>query len=392
MSPLALLAVLAAPPAPTCPDTAAATVEIGDPHAPLRLHAFFDPALTTGHAIFNELRRVVAERPDDIAVSLWIVRPQASFDPRLDRVRRFVWAAARLGLLDAALALIARAGPDHVGVALLDDERTRALAPALHTAPERLLAALAEGCDGARLDRASAHAITVGRHAPLGMVRLPVFAVGEFVFDDTPTLERVRPELGREPVRRALRWRAAASPPPAPPPSSGERSRVPPAGGLVLGGIGLPHHLVVLGQGEDDPNLFLSLPRAMQYRSEHPGRLAIHILARGNGFGANLLRGRLCAAKRLGRELGYARLLAGTPEARHDPGAADAELISELDAEADSHCEAPDDAAAEPLPEGAWLDGVPRSPTELEDLPSLLRSGATGRRPLDPLLRPPATD
>lgn len=393
MSALLLAAVLAAPAAapPQCPDRAVATLELGRDDAPTRLHAFFDPAAGGALGIFAELRRMVAERPDELGISVWLVRPLAAFDPRMDRVRRFAWAAARADRLDDALTVIARLGSDQIAATLLDGDRTRALAPSLHLAPAVLVDTLAEGCDRTRLDLASAQVARLGRGATLGLVRLPAFAIGGFVFDDTPGLERVRPELGREPVRRSLRWRAAMSPA-APAPVRVDRMRTPPPGGLVLGGLGLPHHLAVMGQGEDDPTLFLSLPRALQYRSEHPGRLAVHILARGNGFGANVLRARLCAAARLGRELDYARLLAGPPDARRDPDAATIELLKLLDAEADARCGDTGQPEGEVLPEGAWLDGVPRSPTELDDLPNLLRPAAAGTRPLDGFLRPGAAE
>jgi hypothetical protein len=387
-----LAAVLAgAPAAPVCPDAPTATVELGDDDAPLRLHAFFDPTAPGASGIWTELRRIVAEREGELAASVWIVRPLATFDPRLDRVRRFVWAAARLDRLGESLVAIARVGADHIAASLLDEARVRALAPSLRLEPDALVAALADTCDDERLDLASGHVLGLGRRATLGLVRLPGFALGTFVFDDTPSLDRVRPELSREPVRRTLRWRSATMLPSGPVASTRiGRARMPASGGLVLGGIGLPHRLVVVAQGEDDPSLFLSLPRAMQYRSDAPGRLAVQIVAKGAGFGANLLRGRLCAAVRLGRELDYARLLAGSPDARRDPDTMDAELLRALDREADEHC---GDEATDPgLAEGAWLDGVPRSPSELEDLAGLLRQGSATRRVLDLFLHVPATD
>jgi len=389
---LALLSSLGAPAAATCPDRPTATVELGDETALLRLHAFFDPTAPGASAIWTELRRIVAERDGELAASVWIVRPLATFDPRMDRVRRFVWAAARLDRLGDALVVIARVGADHVAASLLDEARVRALAPSLRIEADALVRALADDCDDQRLDLASTHVLGIGRRATLGLVRLPGFALGGFVFDDTAALDRVRPELGREPVRRTLRWRSATTIPAAGPSSAnrGGRSSMPAAGGLVLGGIGLPHRLVVVAQGEDDPSLFLSLPRAMQYRTDKPGQLTVQLVARGAGFGANVLRGRLCAAVRLGRELDYARLLAGSPDARRDPDTEQAEMLGQLDREADAHC---GDESTDPgLAEGAWLDGVPRSASELEDLPGLLRQGAATRRVLDLFLHVPATD
>jgi hypothetical protein len=395
---LALLHLLApwasaesAPRAAACPDRPTATVELGDENAPLRLHAFFDPSAAGANAIWTELRRIVAERDGELAASVWLVRPLATFDPRMDRVRRFAWAAARLDRLGEALLVVARLGADHVAASLLDEARIRALAPSLRVEGDVLVKALADDCDDERLDLASAHVLGIGRRATLGLVRLPGFALGGFVFDDTASLDRVRPELSREPVRRTLRWRAATMPPTGPAPASRPtRARVPTTAGVVLGGIGLPHRLVVVAQGEDDPSLFLSLPRAMQFRTEKPGQLTVQIVARGAGFGANVLRGRLCAAGRLGRELEYVRLLAGSPDARRDPDATQSELLAALDREADAQCG--DEPNELELTEGAWLDGVPRSATELEDLPGLLRQSAATRRVLDLFLHAPATD
>jgi hypothetical protein len=65
-------------------------------------------------------------------------------------------------------------------------------------------------------------------------------------------------------------------------------------------------------------------------------------------------------------------------------------MLGQLDREADAHC---GDVETDPgLTEGAWLDGVPRSATELEDLPGLLRQGAATRRVLDLFLHVPATE
>lgn len=394
MSLIALLvAALGAPAPAACPDAALATVELGRSAAPVRLHAFFDPAASGANGIYAELRGMVAERSDELAVSLWIVRPVASFDPRLDRVRRFVSAAARLDRLGDALTLVARVGPDHVAASLLDEARTRAFAPSLRVDAARLLAALATGCDEARVDAATSRVLALGRNATLGLVRLPAFAIGTYVFDDTPGLERVRPELGREPVRRALRWRSAGAPTvSASVALRSERRRIPAAGGLVLGGIGLPHRLAVIAQSESDPNLFLSLPRALRFRSEHPGRLAIHIQARGSGFGANVLRARLCAAARLGRELDYARLLSAPPDLRRDPAPSDSDLLGMLDREAEAHCEDEPVGAVDSLPEGTWLDGVARSPTELDELPNLLRQATAAHRALDVFIVPVETE
>lgn len=371
-----------------CPDVPVATLDLGPADAPTRLHAFLDPAATGVHGMYADLRRLVGERAGAVAVSIWLVRPLSTFDPRHDRVRRFAWAAAQLGRLREALILIARQGPEWVATSLQDESRVRLLAARIGVDPTALVDAVGDRCLRDRLDLASGHLTTLGRKATLGLVRLPAFAVGEFVFDDTPSLDRLRPELARDPVRRSLRWRPSPVPTAQLGGSARSRSGTLDRGGMLLGGLGLPHSLVLRSASEDDVVLFLSLARALSYRAAHPGQLSVRIDARGDGFGARLLRGRLCAATRLGRELEYARVLAQVPDARRAVEPRDDALLADLDATAKAHCDDlgdPDDATADvATTDGAWLDDVGRAPAELEDLEGLLRLDDAARHPLDP--------
>ncbi len=379
--------------AATCPDEPRATLQLGSPTAPLQLAVFLDPANATALTSWTELQRIVAEREGQLGVAVWFVRPLQAFDPRSDRVRRFALAAARLGAVRGALAQVARHGAEATAVVLGDPPRRDRLAQELGLDPAAFAKALADRCDGDRIDRGSSRVLELARSSTLGMLRLPAFALGNFVFDDGPQLERVRPELGREPVRAALRWRADVEPPPPLEPRPRvERLRVPPRGGVALGGPGLPHRLVVMAQGEDDPNLFLTLPRALQYRAAAPRSLTIHILARGRSFVATTLRQRLCAARRLGRQLEYARVLAASPDVRREPDPATTELLRALDAVPEKDCGEEPDPAEAGLPEGTWLDGQPRSATELEDIAGLLRQADRATRPLSPWTPRPGDD
>lgn len=392
---LALTAALALAPAatplpkagPACPDAPVPTLELGPKDAPLQLDAFVDPSSPSALVTWMELLRIVGEREPELRIAVWLVRPLGPIEPRSERVRRLAWAAARAGKLEAVLRQIAKTGTEHVAAALGSPTRRPALAAALGLEPAALDRMLADRCDLERIDLASTKVGELGRGATLGIVRLPAFALGELVFDDAPGLERVRPELAREPMRRSLRRRAL---PPLPPDARprAERLRVPPPGGIVLGGIGLPHRLLVMAQSEDDPNLFLSLPRALQHRSDRPGELAVHVVARGQALGATILRHRLCAARTLGRELDYVRLLAAAPEARQRPDSDTAALLRALDEVPERVCEAEPDPARANLPDGTWLDGLPRSPTELEDLAALIRVSAAALRPLGPWIGP----
>ncbi|MBX7083265.1 MAG: hypothetical protein K1X88_28925 [Nannocystaceae bacterium] len=391
---LAPAAAAAAPaPAASCPDEPRATLQLGSATAPLQLSVFLDPANATALTSWTELQRIVAEREGQLGVAVWFVRPLQAFDPRSDRVRRFALAATRLGATRGALAQVARHGVEATAVALGDPPRRDALAQALGLEPAALAKALADPCDGDRLDLASGRVLELARASTLGMLRLPALALGSFVFDDSPQLDRVRPELGREPVRAALRWRADVEPPPPLEPRPRvERLRVPPRGGLSLGGPGLPHRLVVMAQGEDDPNLFLTLPRALQYRASAPRSLTIHVLARGRSFVATQLRQRLCAARRLGRDLEYARVLAASPDVRREPDVATVELLRALDGVDETACADEPDPAEAGLPEGTWLDGQPRSATELEDIAGLLRQADRATRALSPWMPRPRDD
>ncbi len=391
MLPTLLAAAVSWAPSPLdCTIRAEAAIHIGPEDAATRLDAFVDPATSTALASWLELRRIAAER-NDLQIAVWFARPLGPFDPRAERVRRFVLAASRAGRTARALREVARLGVDRMAARVQDDSERNRLAADLDVTPAVLAHALADRCDATRISNASTRLAQLSRDATLGIVRLPAVALGPLVFDDAPGFDRVRAELGREPLRRALR-RRVATPAPVDLRAAAERLRVPPVGGFVVGGAGLPHHLVVTSTSEDDAVLFLGLPRALAYRSEHPGELSIHVFARGESLSATHLRQRLCAATLLHRELDYARLLAGSPELRRTPDPDTSALLAELDAVNETRCADVVDAAREEIPEGIWLDGVPRSPTELEALANLLRVGQVGRRPLAPWWSPPAAD
>src|SRR5690606_32532030 len=89
--------------------------------------------------------------------------------------------------------------------------------------------------------------------------RLPVFVVGDAVFDDPPGASRLRTELGRA----GQRARDEIDPPDAVPiptlKATSARMRRPDVGGILLGGPGLPHRFVLMARDEEDPNLFMML-------------------------------------------------------------------------------------------------------------------------------------
>jgi hypothetical protein len=143
-----------------------------------------------------------------------------------------------------------------------------------------------------------------------------------------------------------------------------------------------------MANSEDDQNLFGMLPPLLEYRAQHPGELAIQITARGSSIGAATLRRRLCAARRLGLARAYVDVLA-TPPVSDEPGPPPdvRTLIKRLDEVPEARCEDEADPAQLDLPDGAWLDGLPRTRAELGNLPATLRMLDAAARPLAPLVR-----
>jgi hypothetical protein len=169
--------------------------------------------------------------------------------------------------------------------------------------------------------------------------------------------------------------------------AASERLRRPELEGARLGGVGLPHLFVLMARDEDDPNLFMLLPPVLDFRRDHPGTLTVQVVARGGSFGAQSLRHRLCAARRQGLVAAYVHHLASDPSTRHtDPAVRD--LLDTLDKVPVEACEDEVDPAELGLPDGGWLDGIPRTRSELEGIEATLDLLDTTTRPLSPLFGP----
>jgi hypothetical protein len=153
--------------------------------------------------------------------------------------------------------------------------------------------------------------------------------------------------------------------------------------GVLVGGDALPHRLIIFVEDEEHGRLPDWLSPAMRYRTAHPGELSVQLIAAGVGTRAISLRRRLCAARTLGLEVEYLLHLAETPAVRR---LHETELYELLQPVADSdQCsdseplEQPDEEAALRdggsrraadfgHPRGAWLDGRPVNPSDLEVL------------------------
>ncbi len=101
---------------------------------------------------------------------------------------------------------------------------------------------------------------------------------------------------------------------------------------MFVGGVGLPHRLVVFAEHDEHPN-FCSLAPVLEFRRQNPGVLAVQVIARGTNTGARQLRVRTCVAERLGLQLEYLRILAREGEGARGSrrSAAAGEFIARLD-------------------------------------------------------------
>jgi hypothetical protein len=383
MSPVLLAAMLAGPSPARCQMQ---RMQFGSDAAPTVVDAFIDPNSTWAPLTVLELRRMVAERPEEIAVKVHLVTTPGTLDPRGDDVR--VWTAAMTarGKLVPALKIVGRDGTDRAYVQLSTADGRKELAAEVSLAVAEHERAAAETCHRRTIDEDDADLRLRMAERGSTVFRLPIFAMSDQVFEDTAALERLRPALGRE---RSRRRQAELRPKPPLPEAraASERLRRPELEGAILGGVGLRHRFILMARDEDDPNLFMLLPPLLRFRRLRPGTLTVQVVARGGSFGAQSLRHRLCAARRQGLVAAYVRLLASDPGSRHtDPAVRD--LLETLDKVPVEACEDEVDPAELGLPDGGWLDGIPRTRSELEGLETTLDLLETTLRPLSPLLGP----
>ena len=392
-----LTAALLAAPAAAPPCRPAATL-YGFPHAAMVVDAFVDPTHDSALLTVLELRRLVAERPSEVAVRVHLVTTPGTLDPRAERVRAWLAAMSARDRLVPALRVVRTDGTDRVFVRLGTEDARRDLAEAVGMKPALLERVAAEGCHDSAIAANDAELRRRMEERGSMVFRLPVFAVtshptgagsstpGDQVFEDSATLERLRPQLGREKSR--LRQAKVRPKPPLPEArAASERLRRPELEGARLGGVGLPHLFVLMARDEDDPNLFMLLPPVLEFRRDHPGTLTVQVVARGGSFGAQSLRHRLCAARRQGLVAAYVHHLASDPSTRQtDPAVRD--LLDTLDKVPVEACEDEVDPAELGLPDGGWLDGIPRTRSELEGIEATLDLLDTTARPLSPLFGP----
>jgi hypothetical protein len=168
-----------------------------------------------------------------------------------------------------------------------------------------------------------------------------------------------------------------------------ELARTYPGYGMLVGGPGLHHHLLVLADDERSSVLPRTLPTILSFVAEHPGRMSVQLLGVGSGAQAKSFSQRMCGARQLGLELAYLRYLAIPEKEREE---LDPDLVGELEAAAQT-AKCPESELPElqrEAPKGdsrrrrgtplasllqsrdLWLDGLPSTTAEVERLPMLL--------------------
>jgi hypothetical protein len=398
---LALASARSAPASPACEeafDTSGGqpgsipALRLGADAAPTTVDAYLDPASSQSWRTWLELRRLVFDHAGELRVRLHWADSGGGRQPQAERERAFVASLAARGHTEAALRVVARDGLERLHARLVDPPEHEALARELAVPASLMTAALRDHCARRQVSEHGQRMREAFGLPPDAMMRLPAFVLGELSFDDGPGLERLRPELGREGLRR----RAHEDPPPVGPPpaieAQSDKMQRPALDGLLLGGPGLPHRFVLMARDEEDPTLFVVLPPVLALRHAAPGRMAVHVVSRGVSDGAERLRQRLCASRVLGLGPAYLDYLARDALLRQAPGPADTSLLEALDDVPASRCADEVDPVDLDLPDGAWLDGLPRSRSELSTLDSTLRLLDAADRPLDLVFVAPRED
>jgi len=362
---------------------------LGPSAAPLTVRWYLDPVIPGALELWLELHRLIADYDGLVQVRPILVISAVHSEPHHRDARRWVFAAARLGRAEEAIRRLDLDGADLFAAQLR--VAPEPLAGSLGLRAADLHAVLADPCVDQALMRGSAELRRAIHHSQLRAGRPPAFAIGSLpVFEDGARLDGVRREieraLGRDPAREPARAPLARA-------ISPRLTRPPAELGMLIGGIAPAHRLVLFAEQEDHP-LFVLLAPVLDLRARRPGELAVHVIARGPSDDAIRLRRRLCAARHLGAELEYLRVLAldyavDTPRAR--------ELRDRLDHAADARSCGEEEGQLETsesaplaLPEGIWLDGAALGQRELGAIEREILSIKRAARPLDAVFSPAA--
>jgi hypothetical protein len=362
-------------------------VGFGDPAAAKLLEVYIDPVEPDQLQLWLEALRIVGERPQELRVELIPTRGgRAHDDSEADIVRLWFTAAAALGAGEAALRLLDGQDWQRIAVQARAPEGRAALARELGLDPaafEARRSGLAGACLARSFERLATQ-LAVQTMGQYGTVVGLVDARGrrQIAYVD-PQLTDLRQQIDRFGANIPQFDDRAIGFVPFGPSLSGRSSRLDrafPSTGVLVGGEALPHRLVIFVEDEEHGRLPDWLAPAMRYRGHNPGQLSVQVIAAGVGSRAISLRRRLCAARALGLEVEYLLHLSARPSVRrlHEDALA-AVLDPVANSEACSDSEPLDPGPAESGPEGgrgsdfghprgAWLDGRPVNPSDLDSL------------------------
>jgi hypothetical protein len=362
-------------------------VGYGSADAPKLLKVYIDPIEPNQLKIWLEARRIVGERDGELRLELIPTRGGRATGDRLsDSVRMWFVTAAALGAAEQALRLLDGQDWQRIAAQIRTREGRAALARELGVEPEHF-EARRSGASGACLTRSFERTSkelavqTVGQlYIAVGLVDANGFEQIHYTDENLSDLRSQLDRLGMTPA--FIDEVGVGFVPFGPSLGTGRSSRLDrtfSGTGVLLGGEALPHRLVIFVEDEEHGRLPDWLDPAMRYRSQHPGMLSIQVIAAGVGSRAITLRRRLCAARTLGLEVEYVLHLAQRPALRrlHEESLYEAlEGVANSDACSDSEPldPGPDGDGSDVRgsdfghPRGAWLDGRPVNPSDLESL------------------------
>lgn len=379
-------------------------VGFGSGAAPTLLEVYIDPIQSNSLQVWLEARRIVGERDGELRLELIPTRGGvAKADAESDSVRLWFVAAAALGYAEEALRLLDSQDWQRVAAQIRTREGRAKLSRELGIDPEQFELRRG-GAAGACLSRSFERMSDELARQTMGQRAMVVGIVGrdgkvQIKYTDTQ-LSELRTQLERVGIAPVFIDGAVATEFVAFPRHVGSKSsrfdRTFPNTGLLVGGDALPHRLLIFVEDEEHGRLPDWLAPAMRYRDKNPGELAVQVIAAGVGSRAIGFRRRLCAARTLGLEVEYMLHLAERPAVRR---LHEADLYAALQPVADSDaCSDSEPLDLYPagaqsaggadawsaggarhgrdfgLPRGAWLDGRPVSPADLENLGWLLGS------------------
>lgn len=367
---------------------------LGPADATTLLRVYIDPTAPESNPLktWLEVRRIAGERAGDLRVELVPARGgRSDTDAVSDSVRLWFMAVASLGRAEEALRLLDRQDWLRVAADLSSPEGQARLARELDLDAATVEARL-RGVPGACLRRSLEHASNRLAQQTNGQIATLVGIVDrdgreDFQFIDME-LSELRTQLDRMITVPGFVDASVGVIPFMPPiaPGIGTSSRFDqtfPSTGVLVGGEALPHRLVIFVEDEEHGRLPDWLMPAMKFRTAHPGRLSVQLIAAGVGSRAIGLRRRLCAARTLGLEVEYLLHLAEPPAVRRLHETELYELlqpVADSDKCSDSEPLETDDAETALQgggsrrgsdfghPRGAWLDGRPINPSDLDAL------------------------